>query len=76
LDAEEAGSESHGKSLYPDTAKLGHGEVTELVDNNHHADKDDEGNDRNEKLMHKCVDFSKKKPAALPADYNLTRAEP
>jgi hypothetical protein len=33
--------------------------VAELVDDHHHADENDECNNRNQKLMHKCVDFSR-----------------
>jgi hypothetical protein len=48
LEAEEARPKTKGKGFYADFQELGNGEVAELVNNNHEADKDKErygGND-------------------------------
>ncbi len=45
LDAEETRPKANGKRLDADAEELGDGEVAELMDHHHEADKDDEGND-------------------------------
>jgi hypothetical protein len=42
LDAEEAGTESYGKDLDANAAKLGSGEMTKFMDNDHDSEDDDE----------------------------------
>ena len=53
LDAKEPGPESHGKGFDTHAAQLGDGEVTKFMDYHHHAYKDDEGDNRNQKFMHR-----------------------
>ena len=53
FDAEQARPKANGEFLDTHAAKLCDGEVPELMDHNHHADKDDKGGGRNQKLMHK-----------------------
>ena len=57
-EAEQAFSETDGEHLDPDPQPLGHGVVTEFVDQDHEPEDDDDGNQRNQKIRHKGDTYS------------------
>jgi len=46
FDAKEAWAKAYGEGFYPDAAEFGDGEVAKLMNDDHYAHKDDEGDDR------------------------------
>ena len=56
-DADQARTKTDRESLNAHAAELCYGKVAELVDYDHHADQDDKGGDRNQKLMHRLSNF-------------------
>ena len=55
--AEEARPKAQGKGLDAHSAELGDDKVAKLVEHHHDGDQNDEGDDSNDKFMHKCLIF-------------------
>jgi hypothetical protein len=71
--AEQARPKAERKRLNADTAELGYGKVSKLVDNDHNANEDDKSCDRNQKFMHSCAVRSSKRCSVGGVVYHLGR---